>query len=302
MTFAAAIGRFVRNTAAVAIAAFTILGTAAPVSAQPAVWVVKDADSTLYILGTVHLLRPNTQWRTEKLDAAMAGASELWLELPTTDPARLMPEMLRLVRQYGISQSGRLSDILTKDEIGTLNEAAKLAGVTGAQLNVFRPWYAALTISQAAIEHAGYDAASGVDRKIEEAFRARGIDPKGLETAEEQIQVFAGMSPDQELRYLRDTIEQYKNASTELDLMVTQWASADIAGLEKLFVTELKAEQPDLYAALLADRNANWVEKIKKVLAGTGVSFMAVGAGHLIGPDSVIAMLAARGVKTERLQ
>lgn len=296
----AALGRFARNAAAGALAALTLL--AAPALAQPAVWTVKDADSTLYILGTVHLLRPETQWRSEKLDAAIAEASELWLELPSTDPDRLLPEMIRLVRQYGLSPSTPLSTLLTKDEIAILDEAAKHAGASASQLNVFRPWYAALTISQGAIERAGFDAASGVDRRIEALFRARNIEPKGLETAEEQISVFAGMNPDQELRYLRETMEEYRNAPTELDRMVDQWASADIAGLEELFVSELKTSEPDLYAALLTNRNANWIAKIDGILAGKGVSFMAVGAGHLVGPDSVIALLNAKGIKTERLQ
>lgn len=296
----AALGRFVRTLTASALAAVTAL-VAAPAFAQPAVWTVKDADSTLYILGTVHLLRPETQWHSDKLDAAIAASTELWLELPTTDPERLGPEMIRLVRMYGVGKS-RLSAALTSDELATLDEAARLSGVTASQLEGFRPWYAALVLSQAAMERAGFDDASGVDRKIEAAFRARKIEPKGLETAEEQIKVFASMTPDQELRYLRETMEEYHNASTELDRMVSQWAAADIAGLEELFVSELKTTEPDLYAALLTNRNANWIGKIEGILAGKGVSFMAVGAGHLVGPDSVIAMLAAKGIKAERLQ
>jgi len=296
----AEMGRLVRNAMAAALAVAAAWG--APALAQPAVWAVKDADSTLYILGTVHLLRPETVWHTDKLDAAIAEASELWLELPTTDANAMAAEMMPLVVQYGLAPANPLSKQLTPEEMKTLDEAAKLAGASGAQLNAFRPWFAALTISNAAVTRAGYDPTSGVDSKIEAAFRARGIAPKGLETAEMQIKVFAGMSPEQELRYLRETMEEYENAPVELDRMVSQWASADLAGMEEMFVTEMKAEEPDLYAALLTNRNANWVVQIEEILAGKGVSFMAVGAGHLIGPDSVIAMLEARGIKAERVQ
>jgi uncharacterized protein YbaP (TraB family) len=294
------LGRFVRNAAVAAVA--SISAWAAPAMAQPALWAVKDADSTLYILGTVHLLKPETVWHTDKLDAAMAEATELWLELPTTDQAALAGEMIPLVTQYGLSPGNPLSNQLTPEEMKTLDEAAKLAGLSGAQLNVFRPWFAALTISNAAMTRAGYDPMSGVDSKVEAAFKARDIKPKGLETPELQIKVFAGMQPEQELRYLRETIEEYENASTELDKMVAQWAAADLAGMEDMFVTEMKTEEPDLYAALLTDRNANWVTQIEGILAGKGVSFMAVGAGHMIGPESVIAMLEAKGIKAERVQ
>jgi uncharacterized protein YbaP (TraB family) len=167
---------------------------------------------------------------------------------------------------------------------------------------MFRPWFAALTISNAAVMRAGYDPLSGVDSKIEALFLERGIKPKGLETAELQIRVFAGMTPEQELRYLRETMEEYGDAPIELDAMVDQWARADLPALEAMFVSEMKTEEPDLYAALLTNRNASWVSQIEGILAGKGVSFMAVGAGHLIGPDSVIAMLEARGVTAERVQ
>lgn len=301
MAGSGSLARLVRNTVA-AVVAVTGAAWAAPAVAQPAFWAVKDADSTLYILGTVHLLRPETVWHSDKLDAAMAEAGELWLELPTTDPTAMAGEMMPLVTKYGLSPGNPLSKQLTPDELKTLDEAAKLAGLTGAQLNFFRPWFAALTISNAAIIHAGYDTSSGVDGKVEAAFKARGIKPKGLETAESQIKVFAGMSAEQELRYLRETMEEYEEAPVELDNMVKQWSTADLAGLEELFVTEMKAEEPDLYAALLTNRNANWVTQIEGILAGKGVTFMAVGAGHLIGPDSVIAMLDAKGIKAERVQ
>ncbi|RYZ11352.1 MAG: TraB/GumN family protein [Alphaproteobacteria bacterium] len=116
------------------------------------------------------------------------------------------------------------------------------------------------------------------------------------------MEVFASMTSDQELRYLRETMEEYQDAPTELDDMVKQWASADLIGMEELFVTEMKDEEPDLYAALLVNRNANWVPQIEQMLQGSGTTFIAVGAGHLIGPDSVIAMLAAKGIVAERVQ
>ncbi|RYZ12909.1 MAG: TraB/GumN family protein [Alphaproteobacteria bacterium] len=301
MSWFAGVRRLLLKPAA-ALAALAFAATGAPALAQPAFWAVKDADSTIYLLGTIHLLKPDMEWRTEKLDAALAESTALWLELPTTNAAAMQSEMMILVSRYGLSPADRLSRKLTKDEIKTLDEAARLAGLSASQLDVFRPWFAALTISTAAMTRAGYDPASGVDSKIEGIFRQRNITPKGLETAEEQIKVFASMTSDQELRYLRETMEEYQDAPTELDDMVKQWASADLTGMEELFVTEMKDEEPDLYAALLVNRNANWVPQIEQMLQGSGTTFIAVGAGHLIGPDSVIAMLAAKGIVAERVQ
>jgi uncharacterized protein YbaP (TraB family) len=160
----------------------------------------------------------------------------------------------------------------------------------------------ALNISNAAVVRAGYDPMSGVDGKIEAKFKMRGIKPNGLETAEEQIKVFAGMGEDEQLSYLRETMKEYRNASTELDTMVTAWASGDVETLENVFVSEAKAEGGTFYDALLTNRNRNWTAKIEEMLAGKGVIFIAVGAGHLVGEDSVLAMLAAKGIKSERYQ
>ena len=137
---------------------------------------------------------------------------------------------------------------------------------------------------------------------VEALFKARDIKPNGLENAEQQIKVFASMTREQELEYLRTTMEEYEKASTELDHMVEQWSHGDLAGLEQMFVTDMKTETPDLYEALLLNRNANWVMQIQEMLKGKGVIFIAVGAGHLIGPDSVLSMLKAKGIASERVQ
>jgi hypothetical protein len=299
-TLAASIGRGVRRTIATALIAASALG--APALAQPAMWAVKDADSTIYLFGTVHLLKPETQWKTPKLEAAIKEAEQLWLELPTTNAEQLAPQMMPLITQFGLAPATPLSSNLTADEMKTLDEAAKLAGMTGAQLDIFRPWFAALTISTSAMVRAGYDPASGVDSKIEAAFGERSVKPNGLETPESQIEVFASMERDEELAYLRETMEDYENAATMLDGMVDQWSRGDIAAMEQLFVTEMREASPDLYAALLPNRNANWVGQIEEMLKGKGTIFIAVGAGHLIGEDSVQAMLKAKGIESVRVQ
>lgn len=277
----------------------------APALAQPAMWVVKDADSTIYLLGTIHVLKPDTKWQTEKLDAAIAEADTLWQELPTSDPMAIGMELLPLIMQHGYSQDTRLADLLTPAEMKSLDEAAKLTGVpgmSGAALNRMRPWNAALNISNSAVMRAGYDPLSSVDGQIEKKFGARGIKPSGFETAQQQITIFANMAPDEELSFLRATLEEYRNAPTEVEKLVNYWAAGDTANLNAMFVSEAKAEGGSLYDQLFTNRNRNWTAKIEEMLAGKGVTFIAVGAGHLVGDDSVVAMLTAKGISVDRYQ
>jgi uncharacterized protein YbaP (TraB family) len=302
MVLAAAVARFVHSTIVPALACLAMAAGALPAAAQPAFWVIKDADSTIYLLGTIHVLRPDTVWRGAKLDAAMKEAEELWLELPSADPASMQADMLRMVQKHGLAPQLPLSKDLTPEEMQTLDEAAALAGLSASQLNVYRPWFAALTISNATIEHAGYDTESGVDRKVETVFGAREIAPKGFKTVEEQMGVFARMGRKQELAFLRETLEEYKNASVELDQMVSRWAAGDIDNLEKLLVEKMKDENLDIYQVIIVDRNASWADRIAEMLKGKGTVFIAVGAMHLIGPDSVLAMLKAKDIASERVQ
>lgn len=293
-------GQFLRAALSAAALALATLG--APALAQPAIWVVKDADSTIYLLGTVHVLKPDTQWETPKLNAAIAASDTLWQELPTSDPSALVTELLPIMMKYGYAQRTKLKDLLTPAETKTLGEAASLAGLPADMLNGMRPWNAALNISNAAVLRAGFDPMSGVDGQIERKFRARGINPNGFESATQQIMIFANMDQEAELSFLRETLEEYQNASTEVEKLVNGWASGDVETLNTMFLGDTKAEGGAFYEELFTKRNRNWTARIDTMLAGKGVTFIAVGAGHLIGEDSVIAMLAAKGIQAERYQ
>lgn len=277
-----------------------VLLAAQPAFADPAMWVVKDKDSTIYLLGTVHILKPETKWRTPKIDAAIAESKELWLELPAMTDEEMMRVMMPLVAQHGMSPGKPLSSRLTPKEFKSLQDAAKLAGLPIDMLAISRPWFAAIGISTSAITRAGYDPKSGVEEKLKAAFGERKITAKGFETPEQQIKVLASMNEEEEMAFLRSTLQDYDQAAVELDKMVAYWSSGDLADLGKMMVDEMKVVSPALYEELLTKRNANWAVKIEDMLKGSGTVFIAVGAGHLIGPDSVQAKLKARGIEARR--
>jgi uncharacterized protein len=286
--------------AAAACAGLALLA-AQPAMAEPGIWVVKDKDSVIYLFGTVHVLKPETQWRTPKIDEAIATSNELWLELPGMSDEEMASAMMPLVMKFGLSPDKPLSQRLTPEEYKSLLEAAKLANLPEALLTMARPWFAAIGISTSAYTRAGYDPKSGVEEKLKAAFGERSIKAQGFETAEQQLNIFASMSEEEEMAFLRSTLEEYDKAPVELDKMVTKWAAGDVAGLAKMLIDEMKEASPALYDEILAKRNANWAAKIQEMLKGSGTVFIAVGAGHLLGPDSVQAQLKKKGVEAKRL-
>jgi uncharacterized protein len=262
----------------------------------PALWVVRDADSTLYLFGTVHVLRPTTAWGSPRVDAAFDSADQIWFEISNPDDqAAVVP----LIQQYGLSPDRPLSSLLTAEEMTTLNNVAAGAGLPPGQIDVFRPWFAGLALSMAPLLKAGYDPQSGVELVLKARAGAAGKPIQGLETIDKQISILAGMSEADQLAFLRTLLESYDEASVELDRMVGAWAAGDVATLEAVAVTEMQSETPALYEALLVRRNTDWANQIQTMLEGSGTAFIAVGAAHLAGDDSVQEILEDRGVRVE---
>jgi uncharacterized protein YbaP (TraB family) len=288
--------RLKRGLAALAILAAGAVA-AFPAAADPALWVVRDEDSTIYLLGTVHVLRPDTVWRTPAIDRAMAESDALWIEVEADDPAAMQP----LVARYGLDPARPLSSKLTPEQKARLDAAAAGMGASGAALEPLRPWLAGLTLSVGPLVKAGYDPASGVESKLKAAARAAGKPIRTLETLEQQIGFFANLPPAVELAFLLSALDEMDTGPATLDALVAAWSAGDQEALNALMVSEMAADYPELYQALLVDRNKDWAGQIQTLLAGKGVTVIAVGAAHLVGDDSVQVQLLARDIAVERL-
>ncbi|MNE23738.1 TraB family protein [compost metagenome] len=272
---------------------------AAPVGSGPGLWVVRDADSTVYLFGTVHVLKPETPWGTARVDQAFASADEYWFEIADlADQTGVMP----VIQAKGVSPDRPLSSLLTAEEMADLDAAARTVGATAAQLDPLRPWLASLQLALASIQKAGYVAANGGDQILHARAAATGKPIKGFETAPQQIGFIADMSEDAQLAMLRSGLKEFDTAEVVLDQMVTAWSTGDVEGLDALIGQEMKVESPELYAVMLTQRNTKWADQIQTLLAGAGTAFISVGAGHLAGSDSLQAQLEQRGVSIERIR
>ena len=282
-----------------AAAAAPVAVTAAPAGSGPGLWVVRDADSTIYLFGTVHVLKPETPWGTARVDQAFASADEYWFEIADlTDQTGVMP----VIQAKGVSPDRPLSSLLTAEEMTDLDAAARTVGATAAQLDPLRPWLASLQLALASIQKAGYVAANGGDQVLHARAAATGKPIKGFETAPQQIGFIADMSEDAQLAMLRSGLKEFDTAEVVLGQMVAAWSTGDVEGLDALIGQEMKAESPEMYAVMLTRRNTDWADQIQTLLAGSGTAFISVGAGHLAGSDSLQAQLEQRGVSVERIR
>jgi uncharacterized protein YbaP (TraB family) len=283
---------------ALALVAVLAMG-ASPVLAEPALWAIKDKDSTIYLFGTVHVLKPTTPWRSPKIDKAFRDADDVVMEIEQPeDPATTRALMLK----YGVDPAAPLSTKLKPESYAKLQAAAQGMGFPPQALEPMRPWLAALTVSLTPLLKAGYDPESGVEKLLTAQAKAAGKPIAAFETMEQQVRFFADMTPVQEAQLLDSTLDEVDDGPAKIDALVAAWAAGDQGELKRQMVDEMQADYPDVYKLLLVDRNQDWANQLKTRLAGSGVSFVAVGAGHLAGPDSLQAQLAKLGIKAERVE
>ena len=259
----------------------------------PVMWVIRDADSTIYLLGTVHVLRPTTAWGSPRLEQAFDSADQVYFEIDNpNDQAALLP----LIREHGVSPDRPLTHLISTGDLNRLHLAASTIGSSAAQMDVFRPWLAALTLSVAPLIEAGYDPNSGVELVLRERALANGQTVKGLETIDQQVRIMAGFSEPAQLAYLRATLASFDEGPAALDRLVDAWAAGDVPAMNAIFSSEMSESGPEVYRSMLTDRNRQWAGQIKTLLDGEGVIFIAVGAAHLMGEGRVQDFLAERGV------
>jgi|SRR5688572_4994571 len=279
-----------RLIAAVASAALALF--AAPAHAEPAMWVVKDADSTLYLLGTFHLIKPDMHWRSGKLDTAFKDSDELWLEASDNgDKAALQ----KLIVKHGFDPQNPLSRKLSGDDWVRAQSAAMLAGVPVQAIDQMRPWLAALTLVIAPVMKKGYDPAKGADKELEANAAASNKIIKTFETPEQQLLMFSSLPEQLQIEFLVQTLVDIEAGPQYVDRMADAWLAGDTEELEAMALDRMKTGAPELYDAMFVKRNKDWSDQIAVIMKGAGTSFVAVGAGHLIGDQSVPALLAERG-------
>lgn len=281
------------------IALTLLLSCIAPAMAHPALWTARDADTTIYLFGTVHLLPNDTEWQFPALEQALASSDALYVEIVDDDALH----MQALVIRYGLDPAHPLSAKLTTDERATLAQAANAAGLPGGArtLEVMRPWLAGLTLAVAPLLKAGLDPEHGVDKILRAQMTAAGKPVHGLETAQQQIRLLADMPPAMELAFLRSTLRDFGKGTTQLTTLIDAWKRGDVATMARITDTDMRQRNPKLYQRLLVTRNKTWAKQVAALMKQPGTVFIAVGAAHLAGPDSLQAQLQVLGISAARL-
>lgn len=272
---------------------------AAPAAfATPGLWVAKKDQATVYLFGTVHLLPSDANWSSKPLDQALDASSRLVIELTDDNPAN----MQALVIKYGLDPTHPLSAKLSAHDRNRLERAADDAGLPGgvATLQGMRPWLAAVTLAMTPLIRSGMDPAQGVDKALRARMEKAGKPVEGLETAEQQLRMLADMPEPLQLIFLRQSLDEVAQGPARLRDLIDAWRRGDTDKISRIEDEDLRKGSSDLYDRMLVKRNEAWAKAIAERMQHPGTTFVAVGAGHLAGPDSLQKQLEKLGIEVQR--
>jgi uncharacterized protein YbaP (TraB family) len=269
---------------------------------KPLLWKVSDADNSIYLLGSFHLLKDSDYPLADSTYAALEDAERVVFELAPAemnDPALGQKMGAAAMRTDGTT----LQQSVPEETWNQLLAFTIKRGMPIANLQRFEAWFVGLIVSLTEMQALGLDPEKGLDKHFAERAAEAGKPVSGLETGDQQIALFDGMDATQQLQYLQDTLSELSNVEAEIDRMHGLWRSGDGQALYAATGAEMKAEYPALYQRINVDRNRAWLPRLAGMLddSDSDDTLVVVGALHLLGDDGVLAMLKAKGYQVERL-
>jgi uncharacterized protein YbaP (TraB family) len=264
---------------------------------SPALWHLKGEQGEVYLLGSVHVLPPNLDWRTPAIDHAISRSDVLVFEVPQDQAS--IAELDALIQAKGFLPEGQsLRAQLHPAARPAYDAAVKASGLAPALVDRQRPWLAGLQLMFAQIAKLKFSVGSGVDAVLMADADKNHKEMRYLETIAEQ---FALLAPDDrtlEMQEFESGLKDLRDVAAGIEPMVKAWSAGDQAALDRLINGDLD-EFPEARKTLLDDRNRRWAPKIEAMLKEKHVFFVTVGAGHLTGPVGLPALLRKNGYRVE---
>lgn len=273
--------------------------SAAPATASgPALWKVADEDTTIYLFGTVHALPKDVDWYSGPVASALSQSQALVTEIPTGS-AKEPAVQQKFIAAAMLPAGKTLRDLLNPEQRAKFEAAMTKQGLPVAAFDKVEPWFAAITLGTLPLLKSGYSMEAGVENAIE-GKAAAGVKRDALETVDAQLALFDTMPQDGQIAYLFAVIDQMDSVLPSMNEMVAAWAKGDAERLARLMNESM--DDPAIAERLLYARNRNWAQWIETRLDQPGTVFVAVGAGHLAGGNSVQDYLTKAGTAVVRVQ
>jgi uncharacterized protein YbaP (TraB family) len=297
MRFARAFSRFRRCALGLAVAALAA-GLATAAGADPPLWRVHGPNGGEVVLfGSVHLLTPGLAWRSPEMEQALAQAKSVWFEIPM-DGSGDAAGVQAVERLSKLPKGGSLMKLLSPAAGARLTRVAAGLGLPEPAIDGYQPWFAEVTLTLVDLQRRGARQSDGVEPSLAKEAPAT-AERHAFETPEQQIGFIAGAPVKEQVASLEETLREMEEEPESFEDLQKAWLGGDTAWLVREAIEPLKTAAPAVYDRLVRQRNLNWAAEIERLLKTPDRAFIVVGIGHLVGPDSVPALLRRRGLKVE---
>lgn len=260
-----------------------------------------QSDSTVvYVMGSVHMLPKNFYPLDTILERSFDSSDVIVLEIKL-DAATQMVAAQRMMSAALFEDGESLKSVLDKKTYGAVKARLRSLGLDVKLFERFEPWMVALTIAGLELKTSGFSGELGIDAHFSSRAQAESRQIEGLETVDDQLEIFDTMPIETQRTFLQQTLEGRNVTAGILKRLAGAWRTGDIKSLEKLALTGLRADSA-VYRTMLVDRNEAWFPKIEGYLNDASRRYLViVGAAHLLGPDGILEMLRAKGFVPEQL-
>lgn len=275
---------------------------AASVPLTPALWEVKDETGTrMYLFGSIHFGEPSMYPLPAAVLSAFEASDALVVEF---DLRRLDPvTAAKAIATHGTLPAGEsLASRIGAPLMQRLETLGSQYGIPMALVQSFREWLVATVLTQAAMAKLGLDEGNGIDLHFLKASEGKTV--ISLESIDSQLSLFSELSDTDAVLFLEDTVAELEKGSGYLDSLLKAWRTGDVAGLEKFVGEKIRDVSPNVYRALIEDRNVNMVQGVAKRARAhpRETQFVVVGAGHMTGPTGLVAALRTEGFTVTRVR
>ena len=278
--------------------ALGLLGCLTAHAASP-VWAIHGDHNTVYLAGSVHLLKAGDSALPAAFDRAYAGSRTLVMELDLgkVDPMQAAAWMA----QHGVLPEGTdLKKTLGDTRYQRVSTEASRLGLPLEAVEQFAPWVLGLQLMEMQYAKAGFDSEQGVEQQLEHRAQADGKPTSGLETLEEQLGYFETLTPEQQARFLDLVLNDLHEVDSDTQDVIRAWRAGDAAKLAALLSDEYR-QFPALYQLLVTNRNKHWEPQLQQLLHEKDNYFVVVGALHLVGEGGLLQLMRKDGFKVEQL-
>lgn len=269
-----------------------------PAPVKSCLWKVVSKNSTVYLLGSVHLLKSDAYPLSQAIERAFTDSAKLVLEVNMDSLNSLDSQQMVLAKAL-LPEGKTLNEILSPATYQAVREKVEVLGLDIDALKRMKPWFLSLSLVAMKMQQLGYDAQHGVDRHFFDRARKAKKEILGLETAEFQISLLDSLPAKTQEESLLQTLKELDQFETEFDQVVRAWAAGEEKQLEGLLLKSFK-EYPEVYAKLISERNRSWLPKIEGHFVRGSKTLVVVGAAHLVGPDGVVELLKQKGYSVEQ--